>query len=448
MNVIALFKLVNVEGKLDDGRIFHTTKGKQPFKFVLGRYSVISGIEQIVKDMNKGEVSDFIFSADYGYGKNGDKEKNIPENATLHYNIELVDFYERGNETHGMEPIDRYKLAVKHKESGVSNFKIKKYNDAIIKFEDAFKITEHLYIDKEKVPEKDILSVRIYSLMNIANCYNQLRDYKKAIKWINKAFEQATHPKMYYYRGISYMNTAEFDLAEKDFLELKKQMIGDPTADDLLEQLKKKKIEIQGEEKKVFKSFLRKNIYEEAQKIEINNEIGEFPNFPLPSNPKVFFDIRLQGEVRRVEFELFAHKVPKTAENFRIFCTGNMGGKMSYKNTIFHRVVFGFGAQGGDFENHDGTGGCSIYGKRFEDENFSFHHSKEGLLSMANSGPNTNGSQFFVTFQETPWLNGKHVVFGRVIKGMDVFKDMELVDVEKETEKPLEEITIINSGQV
>ncbi len=417
-------------------------------KFVLGRESVISGIENIIKDMNKGEISDFIFSPEYGFGKQGNEQMRVPANATLYYNIELVDFYERGNHTHSMEPYERFQLAAKYKESGVSNFKIKKYKEAILKFEDAYKITEHLYVDKEKVSEQEILSVKIYSLMNIANCWNQMKEYKKAITTINKALSQASHPKMFYYRGVAYMNSAEFDLAEKDFLELKKQIPEDNVGDEMLEQLKKKKIEVQGEEKKVFKSFLRKNIYDEANKIEIKNEIEEYSNFPLPTNPKVFFDIQFGGEVRRVEFELFAHKVPKTAENFRVLCTGQLGGKLTYKNTIFHRIVFGFGAQGGDFENNDGTGGCSIYGKKFDDESFSFHHSREGLLTMANSGPNTNGSQFFITFKETPWLDGKHVVFGRVIKGMDVFKDMELVDVENETERPLEEIRIINSGQV
>ena len=125
--------------------------------------------------MNKGEVSEFIFSADFGYGKDGDKDKKVPPNAQLFYSIELVDFYERDHGTHGLEPAERYKLAVQNKESGVSNFKIKKYKEAILKFEDSFKISEHLYV--EGMDQNDISAVKVYSIMNIANCYNHLRDY-------------------------------------------------------------------------------------------------------------------------------------------------------------------------------------------------------------------------------------------------------------------------------
>ena len=103
--------------------------------------------------------------------------------------------------------------------------------------------------------------------------------------------------------------------------------------------------------------------------------------------------------------------------------------------------------QGGDFENANGTGGCSIYGKKFDDENFYYKHSKSGLLSMANSGPNTNGSQFFITFKETPWLDGKHVVFGRVTNGMDVINEVEEITT-SDQDKPTKEVKIVDCGQL
>ncbi|MGB3312728.1 MAG: peptidylprolyl isomerase [Nodosilinea sp.] len=170
------------------------------------------------------------------------------------------------------------------------------------------------------------------------------------------------------------------------------------------------------------------------------------------TNPKVFFDITIGGApAGRIVMELRADVTPKTAENFRALCTGEKGMGTSgvplhYKGSSFHRIITEFMCQGGDFTRGNGTGGESIYGMKFADENFTLKHTTPGLLSMANAGPNTNGSQFFLTTVATPWLDGKHVVFGSVVEGMDVVSAMEQVGSRSgQTSQP---VVIADCGQL
>jgi len=170
------------------------------------------------------------------------------------------------------------------------------------------------------------------------------------------------------------------------------------------------------------------------------------------ARPRVFFDITIGGKpTGRVVIELFADATPKTAENFRALCTGEKGvgkqGKpLHFKGSTFHRIIPDFMCQGGDFTRGNGTGGESIYGEKFADENFNLKHTEPGILSMANAGPNTNGSQFFITTVKTAWLDGKHVVFGKVVEGFDIVKTMEGQGTQ--SGKPKAEIKIADCGQL
>nr|AFK11445.1 peptidyl-prolyl cis-trans isomerase E-like protein [Callorhinchus milii] len=171
---------------------------------------------------------------------------------------------------------------------------------------------------------------------------------------------------------------------------------------------------------------------------------GEPPTKKVRTNPQVYMDIKIGNKpVGRLRFLLRADVVPMTAENFRCLCTHEKG--FGFKGCSFHRIIPQFMCQGGDFTNHNGTGGKSIYGKKYDDENFILKHTATGLLSMANSGPNTNGSQFFITLDKTDWLDGKHVVFGEVMEGLDVIKLMEAQGTK--SGKPKEKVIISDCGE-
>ncbi|CAI4229737.1 unnamed protein product [Auanema sp. JU1783] len=174
--------------------------------------------------------------------------------------------------------------------------------------------------------------------------------------------------------------------------------------------------------------------------------------FASNKRSKVFFDVNIGNQpAGKITIELFNDVVPKTAENFRALCTGEKGKGQSglplhFKGSHFHRIIPDFMIQGGDFTLGDGRGGESIYGHKFDDENFEIPHSGPGTVSMANAGPNTNGSQFFICTAETSWLNGAHVVFGQVTDGLSIVRKIEAQG--SRTGRPKERVTIVDCGEV
>ena len=436
---------VNYIGRNKDNKIFDQTKDK-PFTFKIGSGQVIKGWDMGVKTMKLGEKAEFILSPDYAYG---DKKVSdlIPENSTLTFEIELLKIVVPRKEVSDMTYEEKLAEGKKLKAEGVEKFKAKDFVAARDLFTRATYYLETM--DKTKEAEAEGVNLYVTTLSNLCNCCDKQKEYHAVVNFATKGLKIKELPKLYYFRAIANANNDDFSSAKSDLESLKK-LLGEKGETDegvkyVKELIQKKEKEMRSQRKKYGRGIFSQNLYEDKA-LPVNPVAP--PKEQNKENPVCFLDIKIgDNEPKRVEIELFKDKVPKTCENFRCLCTGEKGEKLHYKGSIFHRVIKNFMIQGGDFENGNGTGGSSIYGKKFEDENFFYAHSREGLLCMANSGKDTNGSQFFITLKDTPWLDKKHVVFGQVIKGMEVVKEVEALETDSQ-DKPKTNVVIENCGEI
>jgi len=430
-------------GTLSDGTEFDSSRKRgEPFTFTIGQNQVIKGWDEGFSGMKVGEKAVLTVRSDYGYGESGSPPK-IPPKATLTFEVELLSFKEKEKEKWELTDEERRDRATEMKEAGTALFKAGKFNDAASKYESA---AEVVFDDEEgEFVADDDQALFISCWGNAAMCYIKVKDWSKAIAACNKVLDtEKENIKALYRRGLAKMRCG---LHKESKTDLMCAYNLDKTNKDVrraLAQLKDAMTSSKQKEKAAYSGMFSKvSMYTDKEDTIYPNSNGD--------NPHVYFTIK-QGdsELGRVIMQLYADITPKTAENFRALCTGEKGNTKSgkplhFKGCAFHRVIKDFMIQGGDFTNGDGTGGESIYGERFNDENFKIKHTEGGLLSQANAGPNTNGSQFFITSRATPHLDGKHVVFGKVVEGMEIVRVIEDVD-KGDNDRPKEDVVIEDCG--
>lgn len=348
-----------------------------------------------------------------------------------------------------MSDEEMIKTAVRQKEDGNIKFKAGKMKEAEGHYREAIMNLDHV-----KILNDDLVKLKITCYQNCSIALNSSGDFKETIMMCTKALDlDEKAVKALYLRGVANMKVKNFKEATDDLKTAIKLAPGDKKLRDEFEKLRAEKKKHSDAQAEAMRKALSQGLYNEKDNVVARQVYAKLPAFD-PDNVQTFFDIEIGepgaegNEKGRIVFELFSKTVPKTAENFRCLCTGERGEDgLHYKGNFFHRVIKGFMAQGGDTTAQNGTGGKSIYGGKFDDEQIWYPHTHKGVLSMANAGPNTNGSQFFICFGPTPHLNEKHTIYGRVIHGYDVVEKIEM-NPTAPGDKPLKQVTVVDCGEL
>ena len=438
------------KSKYED-KIFDESKEDEPFSFTLGENKVIKGWEIALKSMKIGEKAEFIMNPEYTYG---DKQVFdwIPANSVLNYEIKLIGVHNHDTENclDNMTYEEKLQWGKLLKKEGVDKFKS---NDILGAKECFIKALSFLKkMDPKNEEEKEGVDLYLTLLTNICNCYNKEKEYNSVIDIASIGLKIKLLPKLLSFRAIAYAYTEEFDDAKAD-IETLENILKESTdaeyniiagaieyVNSIIEERKKFYIE---KNNKYSRAIFRQYLYYNKQ---LKNRPLIPPIEPNPINPIVFFDIKIgESEAKKIEIELFKDIVPITAENFKALCLGTHEG-MTYKGTSLNKVIKSFVIGGGELENYTGKERC-VYGEFFDDENYIYGHCRRGLLTMDNDGKNTNNSKFLITLKYIPWFDGKHVVFGQIIKGLEVLKEIENLETDND-DKPLTKVIIENCGEI
>ena len=479
-----------IEGGWFDGRQVDTTRDRPEqdgdYMFMVGDDHeavkdgwVIRGLSAGCETMHRGEKAEFLFSPDYAYGAKGStSHPKVPPRATLRYEVEMRTWKPALSAERSMLDMpwqDRLELAYSTKDSAGEHFREGQPEEARERYWKAAMLMDVIgnpgtpvEMPKERLDEQNALALVCW--LNEAMSYIRMAQneeatgcnyrgakldsasnptlWRKAIASCDRALKlDPANVKAHYRKGLAYAKLHEFDLAREMYAVAIK---GEPQSREIrtaLEELKQAQAQAHAADAKMFQRVMDKSkgLYDGAPDVSLEGEGGS-ARASVPPCPRVWLSFARDGEaLGRVEIELWANQLPRTAENFRALCTGEKPAHsitrrpMHYKGTPVHRVVPGLCVQSGDIIFGDGRGGASIHGPYFADEGFETKHDAPGLLSMANNGPDTNRSQFFITTAPAPHLDGKHVVFGRVLSGMEVVRSIEggALDGERPTETVL-----------
>ncbi|KAA0160124.1 hypothetical protein FNF28_05552 [Cafeteria roenbergensis] len=432
--------VAHYEGFLDDGSMFDSSRERgTEFKFRLGKGQVIQAWDVAFAAMKVGEKASLVASSDYAYGDTGSGAK-IPPKATLRFEVELVGV--NPAEPSDMSAADLLAAMNALKASGTEKLKAGDVAGALADYQrgttcggefqsqdwrrEELSEEERATVDPLAMALANNASLAALKLKDWSVAQTQASEAARIAYRLMDAGDESVKPKLarsLYRSAVALRELGDMDSARQDIVEAHKLAPGDRAVVAEYNTLRGILAKEAARQKRMARAMFSDSMYTDKRDIKVWRG-------PLP---RVFFDLAIDGKTEgRVEMELRPDVAPKCSENFRALCTGEKGvgqsGKpLHYKGSSFHRIIPGFMCQGGDFTAGNGTGGESIYGHKFDDEAFTLKHDSPYLLSMANAGPNTNGSQFFITTAVTPHLDGKHVVFGRVVSGFDVIKAAEAV---------------------